>query len=405
MKNTLLFRSTLKHLGANSLTTIFMCAGIMIGIAVLIAVIALGRGTEARILDRIDRVGEADSFTIRTVPWGLGGGGLRDDHGEFLLGFDHVISLQDQIQGIAQVLPTYNARNPVLVGTDMLEDIAIQGVAINYQQIRNLNIYSGSFFNEADVQSGSHTAVIGPAIANYFFPRENPLGKYIQIESLQLEVIGVLETRGISNSGRNADQTILVPADVFVELFEPVGLSTVTVTVNDPSHLEKLAFETQQYLEGIYPEQQIYVRYPMATARARDEMGNTLSFYLKIIAGISLLLGGTVMMNLTNLSVSGRIREIGLRKALGARNKDISKQVLLETAMTSLIAGFTGIVLGYLLANELASRLDLRSIFSWHAPVIGLLFAIFIGLVFGVRPAKRAAKMDPVLALRGEQKK
>ncbi len=120
MKNILLFRSTLKHLGANSLTTLFMCAGIMIGIAVLIAVIALGRGTEARILDRIDRVGVTDSFTIRTVPWGLGGGGLRDDHGELLLGFDHVMSLQDQIPGIATVLPTFNARNPVLVGTKNL---------------------------------------------------------------------------------------------------------------------------------------------------------------------------------------------------------------------------------------------------------------------------------------------
>ncbi len=143
----------------------------------------------------------------------------------------------------------------------------------------------------------------------------------------------------------------------------------------------------------------------MATARARDEMAGTLSFYLKVIAGTSLLIGGTVMMNLTNLSVSGRIREIGLRKALGARNKDISKQVLVETAMISILAGLAGIVLGYLLANELADRLDLRSIFSWHAPVIGLFFALLIGLIFGVRPAKRAAKLDPVLALRGSQQK
>ncbi len=405
MKSTLLFRSTFKHLAANSLTTLFMCAGIMIGIAVLIAVIALGQGTEERILDRIDRVGETNSFTIRTVPWGLGGGGLRDDHGEFLLDFDDIFYLQDQLPGIAEVLPTFNARSSIQVEARALEDIAVQGVALNFQQIRNLNLQSGSFFNEADIQSGSLTAVIGPALATWFFPGESPLGKVIQIEGLELKVIGMLETRGISNSGRNADQTVLVPQDVFVDLFQPVGLSTVTVVVNDPANLEKLASETQLYLEESYPGQQIFVRYPMATARARDEMANTLSFYLKIIAVIALLIGGTVMMNLTNLSVSGRIREIGLRKALGARNRDISRQVLLETAITSLLAGLAGIILGHLLTNELASRLDLRSIMTWHTPVIGLLLAILIGLVFGVRPAKRAAIMDPVVALRGAQQK
>ncbi|GEM_PF-1634534 len=405
MKKSLLLRSTFKHIGANSLTTLFMCVGIMIGVAVLVAVIALGRGTEARILDRIDRVGVTDSFTIRTVPWGLGGGGLRDDHGELLLSFDEVTSLPKHIQGIDTVLPTLNARNPVLVGQEKLEDIAIQGVALDFQQVRNLNLSSGSFFSEADIQSGSHIAVIGPALANNFFPGENPLGKLIQVEDLQLEVIGVLDTRGISNSGRNADQIVLVSHEVFVELFQPVGLSTVTVTVQDPANLEKLAAETRSYFEGIYPGEEIFVRYPMATARARDEVANTLSFYLKIIAGTSLLIGGTVMMNLTNLSISGRIREIGLRKALGARNKDISGQVLVETALVSIIAGIVGILLGYLLTNELATRLDLRSIFSWHAPVIGLFFALIIGLVFGVRPAKRAAKLDPVLALRGSQQK
>jgi len=405
MKKSLLLRSTFKHLGANSLTTLFMCVGIMIGVAVLVAVIALGRGTEARILDRIDRFGETDSFTIRTVPWGLGGGGLRDDHGELLLGFDHIDALPDHIGGIATVLPTFNARNPVSVGQEELEDIAVQGVALNFQEVRNLNIYSGSFFNETDIQSGSHSAVIGPALANHFFPRENPLGKFIQVEEMQLEVIGVLDTRGISNSGRNADQIVLVPHGVFVELFQPLGLSTVTVRVENPANLEKLAAETQNYFEEIYPGHQIFVRYPMTTARARDEIANTLSFYLKIIAGTSLLIGGTVMMNLTNLSVSGRIREIGLRKALGARNKDISGQVLAETALISIIAGVVGILLGYLLTNELAARLELRSIFSWHAPVFGLFFALLIGLVFGVRPAKRAAKLDPVLALRGSQQK
>lgn len=130
-------------------------------------------------------------------------------------------------------------------------------------------------------------------------------------------------------------------------------------------------------------------------------MSGTLSLYLTVIAAIALLVGGIVMMNLTSLSVSARTREIGLRKALGARNRDISRQVLLETMMTALLAGLAGIILGYFLTNELAARLDLRSLMTWHAPAAGLLFAILTGLVFGVRPAGRAARLDPVVALRG----
>ena len=388
-------------MGSNLLTTLFMCAGIMIGVAVLIAVIALGQGAEARILDRVDRVGVADTFTIRTVPWGQGGGGLRDEHGGFLLSFDHILSLQNHLPGIAAVLPTLNARGAVETESAVLEEIHVQGVSLNFQQVRDWNVQAGAFFSDADIQSGSPNAVIGPALATWFFPGENPIGKVIQLEDMQLEVTGVLESRGLSGSGRNADELVLVPQDVFMQLFQPMGLSTVTVMVNDAANMEKLAGEAKLYLEDIYPGQEIFVRFPMATARARDEMSNTLSFYLTVTAGVALLVGGTVMMNLTSLAVAARRREIGLRKALGARSRDISQQVLLETVMVSLLAGVAGIILGYLLTNELAVRLDLRSLMTWHAPVAGLFFAMITGIVFGVRPAGRAARLDPVEALRG----
>lgn len=405
MKKTLLLRSALRQLGANIPTTLFMCAGIMIGIAVLIAVIALGQGAQARILDRVDRVGVADTFTIRTVTWGQGGGGLRDEQDSFLLSFEHVLDLPNKLPGIAAVLPTLNARGNVKAGAAVLEEIPVQGVALNFQQVRDWNVQAGAFFSDADIHSGSLNAVIGPALAAWFFPGENPLGKLIQIEEMELKVTGVLESRGVSGSGRNADELVLVPQDVFTQLFQPAGLSTVTVMVNDVANLEKLAREAKLYLEDIYPGEEIFVRFPMATARARDQMSNTLSFYLTITAAVALLVGGTVMMNLTSLAVAARTREIGLRKALGARNRDISRQVLLETVMTSLLAGLAGIVLGYLLTNELAVRLDLRSLMTWHAPVAGMLFAIITGLVFGVRPAGRAARLDPVVALRGASRR
>ena len=405
MKNSLLLRSAFRQLGSNILTTLFMCAGIMIGIAVLIAVIALGQGAQARILDRVDRVGVADTFTIRTVPWGQGGGGLRSEEENFLLSFEHVFDLPDKLPGITAVLPTLNGRVKVETETAVLEEVHVQGVGLNFQQVRDWNVQAGAFFSDGELESGSPHAVLGPALAAWFFPGDNPLGQVIQVEEMELEVTGVLESRGVSGSGRNADELVLVPQDVFTHLFEPAGLSTVTVMVNDVNRMEKLAGEAKLYLEEIYPGQEIFVRFPMATARARDQMSNTLSFYLTVIAGVALLVGGTVMMNLTSMAVAARTREIGLRKALGARNRDISRQVLLETMLTALLAGLAGIVLGYLLTNELAVRLDLRSLMTWHAPVAGMLFAIITGLVFGVRPAGRAARLDPVVALRGASRR
>jgi len=401
VKKTLLLRSVFRQLGANLLTTFFMCAGIMIGIAVLIAVIALGQGTEARILERVDRVGIADTFTLRTVPWGQGGGGLRDEHGGFLLKFDDVLDLQNQLPGIAAVTPTLNTRSSVGANSEALDNISIQGAALGFQDVRDWNVQAGSLLSDEDIELNSPVAVLGPALAAWFFRGDNPIGNAIYIEDTQLEVIGVLESRGASGSGRNADEIVLVPEKVFAELFQPLGLSTVTVRVEDASRIETLARDTREYLEGLYPGEELFVRFPMATARARDEMANALSFYLTGVAILALLIGGTVMMNLTSLSVSARTREIGLRKALGARKRDISRQVLLETVMISLIAGIAGMVLGYVLTNVLAARLELRSLMTWHAPVAGLALSMVAGCVFGVRPAKRAASLDPVVALRG----
>ena len=398
---TLLLRSVFRQLGANLLTTSFMCAGIAIGIALLIAVIALGQGTEARILDRMDRVGAADTFTIRTVLWGQGGGGLRDEHGGFLLSFDHVLDLPSQLPGIAAVTPTLNTRGSVEANSAALDNISIQGVALGFQEVRDWNVQMGAFFTDADIQLGSPIAVLGPALANWFFRNESPLGNVIHIEDTKLEIVGILEPRAASGSGRNADEVVLVPEGMFTQLFQPAGLSTVTIRVDDAAHMESLAQDTKAHLEQLYPGEELFVRFPMTTARARDEMANTLSFYLTGVAILALLIGGTVMMNLTSLSVSARTREIGLRKALGARSKDISRHVLLETVIISLIAGIAGIGLGYVLTNVLAARLELRSLMTWHAPAAGLVLSMVAGLVFGVRPAKKAATLDPVVALQG----
>lgn len=396
-----LFHSAVKQLGSNALTTLFMSVGIMIGITVLITVIALGQGTSARILERMANVGAADTFTIRTTLWGQGGGGLRGDHGGFLLSFEDIHALRNELPGIAAVVPTLNTRGTVEAGTTIMENISVQGVVPDFQQVRDWAVQSGTFFSDSDIHGGAPAAVIGSAVAAGFPPGTNPLGQTIRVEEMQLEVAGVLAPRGATGSGRNADEMVLVTEGIFRELFEPAGLSTVTVLVNDVDNIQRIAGQAKLLLEGRNPGQEMFIRFSMATAMARDEASRTLSTYLIIIAVLALLIGGMIMMKLTSLSISARTREIGLRKALGARNRDISLQVLVEIVMVSLLAGLAGIVMGYLLSHELASRMDLRALFTWHAPAAGLLFAVITGIVFGVRPAGKAARLDPVVALRG----
>ncbi|MBS4024014.1 MAG: ABC transporter permease [Dethiobacter sp.] len=395
-----LFKTAARQLGANKAATLFMCAGIMVGIAVLTIVIALSQGTKARILERIDRMAASDTFTVRTSPWGQGGGGMGSNSGAFLLSFEDILSLQEQIPGVTAALPALNARGTVTSGKSVMDSVSVQGVVQEFQQVRNSTVQSGSFFSDFDIKEGSRTAIVGPAVANHFFPGENPVGEMIQVEGMQLEVIGVLTSRGATGKGSNADEIILVPHTLFTKMFQPAGLSTVTVKVDNIADVERLADETKAFLEALHPGQEIYVRVPMTTVGTRQETSRTLSLYLTVVAIVALLVGGVVMMNLTSLSISARTREIGLRKALGARNRDISQQILFETAMISALAGLTGILLGILLTILLTARLELQALLSWHAPVAGLIFALLIGLLFGVRPANRAARLDPVTALR-----
>ncbi|MBS4031599.1 MAG: ABC transporter permease [Clostridiales bacterium] len=395
-----LLGTAIRQLRSNKLATLLMASGIIVGIAMLTVVIALGQGTKARILERVDRMGTADTFTIRTTPWGEGGGGGSGDHGGILLGFQDIVNLHEHVPGVSAVLPTLNARGTVTAGVMVLEGVSVQGVSQNFQQVRNWAVQAGVFFSDFDIIEGARAAVIGQAVANHFFAGEDPLGKSILVEGFQLEVVGVLAPRGATGSGRNADEIVLVPQDAFTKVFQPTGISTVTVQVENVNDIERLAQEAKAYLETLFSGGELYVRIPMSTVGTRQETSNTFTRYLTIVAAVALLIGGIIMMNLTSLSISARTREIGLRKALGARNKDISLQILFETTIISIFAGLLGVVFGYLLKNILAARLELQTVMTWHAPVTGLFFAIVIGLFFGVRPANRAARLDPVTALR-----
>ncbi|MCW3491603.1 ABC transporter permease [Dethiobacter alkaliphilus] len=391
-----------RQLWSNKLTTALMAIGIILGISVLTIVIALGQGTKASILERVDRVGATDTFTLRTFPWGQGGEGQHSETENITLTAQDLLSLQQEINGINAIIPTLNSRTTITGELNYLENVSVQGVTSSFQDVRPWNVTSGVLFSDYDITEGTRAAIVGQAIANQLASDGNILGMTIHVDSLQLEVIGVLESRGATGSGRNADEVVLVPEPVFQRLFQPDGYSTVTVQVNDIDRLEAISEQAMSFLEATYLGHEFYVRIPTLTTGTRQETAGRLTSYLTLIAAISLLVGGIIMMNLTNLTVTARTAEIGLRKALGARNHDILTQIMMELFVLAVIAGGIGVLLGVVSTNILAGRIDVNTLFTWHAPAAGIMFSLIVGLLAGVRPANRAAQLDPVVSLRAK---
>jgi ABC-type antimicrobial peptide transport system permease subunit len=395
-----LLKEAVRQLLSNKLATALMAIGIILGISVLTIVVALGQGANARILERVDRMGAANTFTLRTLPWGEGGGGRSADSQAMTISSQDVLSLQQQVNGIVAVVPTLNGRTTVSSEATSLENISVQGVAPEFQDARSWDVTEGVLFSDYDITEGSRAAIVGQAIAAYFAPDGNILGMTLQVDSLQLEVIGILEPRGATGGGRNADEVVLVPEPVFNRLFQTDGYSTVSVIVSDITRLEVISEQVLANLYATYPGRDFFVRIPTLTTGTRQETSTKLTSYLSVIALISLLVGGVIMMNLMNLSITARTAEIGLRKAVGARNRDILMQVMAELFVLSVSAGVAGLFLGGILSTVLANRMDVNVLLTWHAPVAGLLFSLFIGMLAGLRPANRAARLDPVVSLR-----
>ncbi|MDO9574629.1 MAG: FtsX-like permease family protein [Candidatus Contubernalis sp.] len=225
-------------------------------------------------------------------------------------------------------------------------------------------------------------------------------GNTIFIDNTSFQVIGLLTSRGAIGGGRDADEIVLIPVSTFSGLFENARVNNLTVWVEIPDEIETVALASQSFFNSLYPDNLVMVRVPSLTTGTRQETSANLSFYLKIIAVAALLVGGVMIMNIMFLSVSERTWEIGLRKALGAKKSDIIKQVLLEVLLVSLAGGVLGIVGGVLAVNYITSQEIVRASLSWDAPVLALVFPLLIGLIFGLRPALRAASLDPVEALR-----
>ncbi|AGF53407.1 slr0594 [Synechocystis sp. PCC 6803] len=402
------FRESLKMatsmLLANKLRSSLTMLGIVIGNASVVAMLGIGQGAQELATSQLEDLGPNVLFVLP--------GSQRNRRASFNLPKTLVLSdaeaIAGQVPSVAGVAPEINRR--LLVSHRNLNTNAtIVGTTPEYPAIRNFSVAQGRFLNILDLERHRRVAVLGSEIADRLYQTQTPLGQNIRINNITFEVIGVMETKG-SSLGSNQDEFIFIPLDTMVAQLvgrtSPYGieLSWINVKAKDGDSVGAATFQMENLLRLRHNIKNGEDDFGVSSAKQMLDIVNTitggLTILLAAIAGISLIVGGIGVMNIMLVSVTERTQEIGLRKALGAGEQDILSQFLIEAVIVSASGGVIGVVLGMAIVAIVGSLSPLITVISPAAVVVSLTISGSIGLFFGVVPARQAAKLDPIVALR-----
>lgn len=407
------FQSLLGHQLQSALTIL----GIVLGVASVIVMLAIGEAARYEAVRQFRELG-ATSIIVRSVKPAAAMKGGEDEmltYGLTLSDLDRILAT---IPSVVSVTPLREFRRPLRYMDRNLEGRLV-AVAPNFQEMNNLRLASGRFITRVDDEGFENVAVLGSETAEVLFPFSDPLGKSIRVDETQFyRVIGVMEPKsnsaGMGGADYNRDVYIPFNTDrvrfgsVLAEIkpgsfkFEKLEVSQLTVVVDDIAHVRKTAEILRGTLEQFHPQKDTEVSVPLDLLERTERAQQLFTLVLGAIAGISLLVGGIGIMNIMLATVTERTREIGVRRALGAKQRDIAVQFLTETTILSGIGGLLGVGLGVALSYLVTSVFSTPTILKLWAPMLALGVSLGVGLVFGMYPARRAARMDPIEALRHE---
>ncbi|MFP3904278.1 MAG: ABC transporter permease [Armatimonadota bacterium] len=395
-------REGLRALGANKLRTFFMMAGIIIGVASLTVVICAGQGTREQVMVLVARHG-LDTLMIRPEE----SGGLGGDRSLVSLSEEDAQAIETSVGNVKQVAPVQNQRGQKIeyLGTSLTT--MVFGVTPAWADVRRFGAGSGEFITDEELSLSKRVCLLGQTVKNTLFGDADPLGQTIRVGNDLFTIKGVLIRKGASASGKDRDDRIVIPLTTASKrLFGRTYLDQIVVQVRDVGNIHKAAEETRALLRdrhGIRAgvEDDFSIREPEELIKTASGISTTLIVLLMAISAISMLVGGVVIMNLMLMSVSERTKEIGLRRAVGARKLDITMQFVIETLLVVFIAELAGIVLGMGIATALSVAQMMPIKISWQPFILATLFCGVIALTFGFYPAKKAARTEPVRALRG----
>jgi putative ABC transport system permease protein len=397
-------------LTTHKLRSFLTMLGIIIGVASVITLMSIGKGSTAQILSNIQSMG-ANLITIRAGA-SFGPGGVRGAGGSTqTLTMEDAEAIAEQVSNISAVAPSSSSNLQLVVGGENTNS-QVTGVTTEYLSVNNLELTSGSFFSAEEYQRGAKVAVLGPNVAETLFGETSPVGQKMRMGTIIVTVIGVLESKGgMMNS---SDDAVFIP---LTALYQTVAktrtaqgetvVSSITLTVTDEEKADQVTEEITSLLRQRHrlasdADDDFNIMSMEELASTLEETSGTMTLLLGAIAGISLLVGGIGVMNIMLVSVLERTREIGIRKALGAREQDIWIQFLVEAALLTFAGGIIGVIIGWLVSYFVNSTGLMTTLVTADIVILAVSVSVGIGLFFGFYPAWNASRLNPIEALRSE---
>ena len=407
-----LLKIALRAIAANKMRSFLTALGIIIGIAAVITMLAIGQGSKASIKANIAEMG---SNMIMIQPGADMRGGVRQDASsmETLKQTDYQ-AIKDECNYISAISPLVNSSGQWINGNNNTQS-TIYGVNEDYLTIRQLKVADGEMFTDNDIKAAAKVCILGQTVVDYLFPDgSDPVGKVVRFNSIPFRVIGVLQKKGYNSMGMDQDDLVLAPYTTVMKrilaqtYLGEIVCSAITEEASQPAqdqitsilrrtHKLKEATETTEADDDDF------------TIRSQEEISSmmnstmsTITILLGSVAGISLLVGGIGIMNIMYVSVTERTREIGLRMSVGARGIDILNQFLIEAILLSVTGGIIGVLLGVGLSVSLNSFFHIATQIEPRSIIMSFAVCTFTGVFFGWYPAKKAARLDPIEAIRYE---
>ena len=403
----MIIRVAFRALVRNKMRAALTMLGIIIGVAAVIAMVSIGQGAQASVQAQIEGIGTNLLFVSAGAQ---NVGGVRSgtgDSGTNTLTVEDLDAVKREVPSVSMVTPAVNARSQLVAG-NMNWNTSMQGVSEQYPEIRKWTVQSGTFFTDADVRSAARVIVIGQTIADSLFPGADAVGETLRVSSLPFRVVGVMARKGQDQQGRDQDDVAFAPyTTVQKKILGSPRLQIAYVSAIS----QDATYTAQQQITDLLRQRHkltanegndFTVRNMTDIAEAANETNNTMTILLACIASVSLLVGGIGIMNIMLVSVTERTREIGIRMAIGARSSAVRSQFLIESIVLSLTGGFIGIVLGIIVSVAIPKLVGWPTLISSLAVIGSVIFSAAVGIFFGYYPARKAAALDPIEALRYE---
>ncbi len=412
MNTTNLFKIALKAISANKLRSFLTALGIIIGVASVITMLAIGQGSKRSIRKQISEMG---SNMIMIHPGADMRGGVRQDPDEMqTLKIEDYEGIRDEARYLSAVSPTVNSSGQFIYGNNNTPS-TLYGVNEDYLAIRQLKVENGEMFSEQDIRTAAKVCVLGKTVVDNLFPDgSDPVGRVVRFNSIPFRVVGVLKSKGYNSMGFDQDDLALAPYTTVmkrilaVTYLQGINCSAVTEDATDLAieDITAVLRRNHKLKDGTETTEADVDDFTIRSQEEIATMMNTtmdlLTILLGSVAGISLVVGGIGIMNIMYVSVSERTKEIGLRMSVGARGIDILSQFLIEAAILSIAGGVIGVLLGIGAAYTIKLAAHMPIFIQWWSIVMSFGVCTFIGIFFGWYPAKKAANMDPIEALRYE---